>query len=378
MVQQRGFGPNPKTSPKNWQYALKFGKVIDIDPAEKTVDVVLMTGGIYHRCPVLAPMASTSSGFSYLPRMHLEKPSGEEGFDIAKAFGKRDIFAVLGFIEGQGTMPAVLGFVFPEKNQFSFPYFGYENQRLERHESDHYHRLIGDTVAALGGTDVPGVEEIRYPDNSYFKAYPAGSSKALADISQGVVDKAATPLIVKKEERKGFYFQHASGTRILIAPDGEVKVSHHTGTWFSIAPGTADIPLETVTLPTKNSVTAPPTAASAETTQVHIKHSSGTTITIDATGKIVMNAVDDINATTIGDISLTASAGIATVTAPTINLRGNISATSAAGGTCTETKKANTTQTGNLTLTGNISVIGSVSATGSITDGSGNTNHHTH
>ena len=112
--------------------------------------------------------------------------------------------------------------------------------------------------------------------------------------------------------------------------------------------------------------------------QVHIKHSSGTTITIDLTGKIVMNAVDDINATTSGDISLTASAGIATVTAPAINLRGNISATSAAGGTWTETKKANTNQTGNLTLTGNISVIGSISATGSITDGSGNTNHHTH
>lgn len=346
MTRQKGFESNPATSPRNWQYTMKLGKVIAVYPEKKTVDVVLQSGGVQYGVKVLATAISTMSGISYLPRPHLEKEPGENGADVPKAFGKRDIYAVIGFIEGHGSMPVVIGFMSPWKNQLSFPYKGYENQRLERHESDRYRRIKGDTAAALGGKDIPAVEEIRYPDNSYMRIYPDGESKALEDISQGVADKDATPFMLKKEERKGFYFQHASGTAVLIDPDGQIKLSHHTGTWLSIAPDTGDVARETVTLPTVDSEAAPPSIADASATQIHLEHSSGTKLTIKANGDIEVVSVGQIDMSASGDVNISSGGNT------TVDADGDVTVTAGGGAAVNANGNATITSAGNIAMSG--------------------------
>ena len=302
-VRQRGFEPIVNNQPKNFQYGLRVGKVIRVDQGQKTVDVSMMDGsGIYHDVPVLSSLATTASGISHLPQMNL--PDSERS--APEAFSKRDIYAIIGFVNSTGTMPIVVGFKHPEINQLSFPYKeGFENQHIERHEGDQYRRVVGDSVSDLGGEDVLSEEEIRYPDNSYFKAY--GSNKALTNISQENDDAESMPFKVKKEERKGFYFQHSSGTKVLIDPDGQIKISHHTGTWISISPDEADLVVETVELETVDSATNPPTAAAADPVKIHIEHSSGTKMTIQTDGQIDVVCVADINVTSDNDINVDAA-----------------------------------------------------------------------
>lgn len=67
-----------------------------------------------------------------------------------------------------------------------------------------------------------------------------------------------------------------------------------------------------------------------------------------------------------------------TLTAPQINLLGNLSSSAAGGGTATETKTADTDHTGSYTLNGDLRVNGNINATGDILAGGANSNHHTH
>lgn len=112
-------------------------------------------------------------------------------------------------------------------------------------------------------------------------------------------------------------------------------------------------------------------------------------LTASVRGDVVLIADGDLTAT-IGETA-TLQAGIsATVKAPQINFRGNMSATGHTGGAGTENKTVNTFHTGNYTLTGNVVVEGSitltgdlqvngnVNATGTVIDGGGNTAHHSH
>ena len=296
-VRQRGFEPNPRNYSKNWQTFLKIGKVIGVNQARKTVDVSMMDGsGTYHEVVVLSPSASTASGLSYLPKMHLP---GEDR-DEPVAFERRDIYAVVGFINAVGTLPVVLGFKHPQISQLSFDNKeGFENQRLERHEGDRYHRIVGDTVAEFGGDDVLSEEEIRYPDNSYFRVYPEGDDRKLTNISRLNEDAEKQPFRVKKEEHKGFYFQHSSGTRILVDPDGQIKISHHTGSWLSISPNEDDIPVEPVSLETVDSKNNPQTLTDSSPVKIHLEHSSGTRLTIKQNGDIELFGVGRMDATTV-------------------------------------------------------------------------------
>ena len=307
MIRQRGFEQNPKQAPKFWQNILQLGKLIAVHADAKTADISMVSGGaVYRNVPVLCPMGSTSSGMSYLPDPHNPKRNTEEGFDRPEAYGQRDIFAVVGFVEGQGSMPIILGFRYPEKNQLSFSNIVGANQQLERHESDRYHRVTGDTVSKFGGQDVSGEEEIRWPDNSYFKVVKAGGSRALTDLSAKNLDTEEFPFTVKKDERKGFYYQHASGTRVYISPDGELKIGHHTGTWISIAPATTELAAETVAVASVDSLSDPPTAASTAVVQVHVEHSSGTKFTIDASGNISVTCVKSSTETITNTKTITA------------------------------------------------------------------------
>lgn len=80
----------------------------------------------------------------------------------------------------------------------------------------------------------------------------------------------------------------------------------------------------------------------------------------------------------VGGSVLVKAAIAATVQAPQINLIGNLSAIGTGGGTGTETKECNTTQTGSFVLNGPLQVNGDISASGAILDGAGNSSHHSH
>jgi hypothetical protein len=241
-------------------------------------------------------MASTSSGVSHLPDPQNPKKENEAGYDTPLPYGGRDLYAIVGFIEGIGTMPVVLGFQYTGANQLSFSNKAAgANHHIIRHESDRYHRITGDTVADFGGKDVSGEEEIRYPDDSYFKVVKGGGSRALTDLSGLNRDAATKPFKVKKDDKKGFYFQHASGSRLYVSPDGQIKIGHHTGSWISIDPDSSELPAEPVSIASVDSTTDPPTAADSNPVKIHIEHSSGAKITILPNGKIEMTGVATVD-----------------------------------------------------------------------------------
>ena len=66
------------------------------------------------------------------------------------------------------------------------------------------------------------------------------------------------------------------------------------------------------------------------------------------------------------------------ITAPQINLSGNMASCGSGGATGTETKQVNTTQTGNFALNGNFTLKGNLRVDGNITCSGSNPNKHNH
>lgn len=124
-----------------------------------------------------------------------------------------------------------------------------------------------------------------------------------------------------------------------------------------------------------------------------IQQRPGVYIEISAAGQIInttdadkLNTVDGDKIEEIGgqwQINVIGTALItsdieATVQAPQINLVGNMSITGTGGGSGTEIKSCDTTQTGSFVLNGDFTVNGNINSTGTIMDGAGNSNHHSH
>lgn len=93
--------------------------------------------------------------------------------------------------------------------------------------------------------------------------------------------------------------------------------------------------------------------------------------------KTIKGEAKDIDVKASATLKGQAGASI-TLTAPTINLLGNISSMSASGGTGTVTEKANRTTEGNCKIIGDLEVDGSITATGSILADGDSDNHHEH
>lgn len=113
------------------------------------------------------------------------------------------------------------------------------------------------------------------------------------------------------------------------------------------------------------------------TPEGHIIHKT----TADRINEIDGNKTETIGknwAIEVGGSALVTAATSATIQAPQINLLGNVSNTSADGGTATETKTANTEQIGNFKLIGDFDVEGNIYATGDILNDGANSNHHSH
>jgi hypothetical protein len=220
QVIQRAFQPCPNPSPKNNQPLLRVGRVIEVNQAQNTVTLAMMGGeGVLFNVPVIGGVSSTLGGMNYLP-----KPIKENDDDADPAGrGKKDIFAIVGFINGVGTMPVVLGFKHPEVHQLSFDGVGFENHQIERHDSDRYHRIVGDAQDS-----VPCEEEYYWPDGSYFKVWDG--SKDLTDLTGKNQDSETQPFKVKSDDSaKGFYFQHSSGAKIYIEKNGDIFIQGPSG-----------------------------------------------------------------------------------------------------------------------------------------------------
>lgn len=315
QVLQPGFESPARIHQKDRRPYLRVGRVFNVNAAQNTVDVAFMDGsGVCLKVPVLSTSGNTMSGLNY----HLNPYLKSEDDNLPQGSGKRDLYAVIAYIHGLDATPVVLGFKTPDFHQLSFPNKeGFENHYIDRHPSDRYHRIVGDTVAEMGGTDAPTEEELYWPDFSYIKIFD--SDKALTCLTGQNVDHDVQPFRVKKEQRKGIYFQHSSGTRFLITPDGQIKISHHTGSWISISPETDDVEAETNPLSTIDSQTNPSTSADSSPVQIHIEHSSGTTMTILSNGDISINGVGKLDIHSGGDMAITSDTQI-TMTAPQIDL----------------------------------------------------------
>lgn len=227
QVIQRAFDNN--TSPRNNQPLLRVGRVIAVNQAQNTVHIAMMGGeGVLFDVPVIGGVSSTLGGSNYLP-----KPIRRDADDAEPtARGKRDLFVIVGFINGVGTMPVVLGFKRPEVHQLSFGGKGFENHKIERHDSDRYSRIVGDASEGI-----PCEEEQYWPDGSYFKVWTG--SKTLTDLAGKNADAAKQPFKVKSDDpAKGFYFKHSSGTQISVEKNGDVSIQTAQGFIFKLA-GTA-------------------------------------------------------------------------------------------------------------------------------------------
>lgn len=292
QVIQYGYLPNPGVTPGSLQFSLKIGRVQKVNAGTKTIDVVMLDGtGMYFEVPVIGPTASTMSGMVHLPDPHLRND------DDYSMYGdeKRDVYAIIGFVNGVGKFPICLGFRHPNVNQLSFPNgTGFENHYIDRHPGDRYHRIVGDTVTDMGGTDAPTEEELYWPDGSYFKVHH--STPALTTLTGENVDDDVQPFRLKKETAKGFYFQHSSGAILKVDASGDIQIKHPSGSWFTMADTTTGATAQTVPNTTIDSENNPPTTPSAAAIQIHIEHSSGTTITVEHSGAITIQAVGPIRA----------------------------------------------------------------------------------
>ncbi len=227
QVLQRAFVPGPD-NPKAYQPLIRRGRVININEAVPTVDIAMMDGsGIYVNVPISSEAVSTLGGKAYLPSPIKSNPSD----NLPTGYGKRDLFAIVAFLDGNGTMPVVLGFIRPNFHQLSFRGAGFENQMMDRHDSDRYHRVWGDAE-----NGVPCQEELYWPDGSYLKI--SAESTTLTDLSGQNEDAAKTPFEVKNDDPvKTFYFKHASGTVIEVQANGTIVFQVANGPTFTLSAG---------------------------------------------------------------------------------------------------------------------------------------------
>ena len=112
--------------------------------------------------------------------------------------------------------------------------------------------------------------------------------------------------------------------------------------------------------------------------KTHYKWPDGTWLEYDRSSHVLSGHVE-------GDVSLDVSGSAAIeagdnidLTAPQINLTGNISSIGTGGATATEEKTADTEQTGDYVLTGNFTINGPLTVNGDISCTGTNPNHHTH
>lgn len=113
---------------------LEMAQVVEVHPESNSVDVVMMrTGRRIPGCQVLAPSAGTTFGLSGLTMPDITGDKYE-----AIRSGTQDIYALVAIV---GTVPLVLGFLYPQVSEMLFEE---RDREIDRHVSDVYKTINKD------------------------------------------------------------------------------------------------------------------------------------------------------------------------------------------------------------------------------------------
>ena len=112
MIAQGNLGNQKPISDPGRFWGLQIGKVISVYPDSHCVDIALLQGGVVRKAQVLAPYASSNTGVAFLPKPGLVSPEQKLAgiVDTPRPGGERNVFAVVGYLEGQLHSPVCLGF----------------------------------------------------------------------------------------------------------------------------------------------------------------------------------------------------------------------------------------------------------------------------
>ena len=176
--------------------AIRFGIVVAAHPEDHSVDVVMTDdysriAGIQVMSPDGGKTCGTANLLVPVPR------AGEDKWSLAKR-GDDNTKAV---IEFSGSMPIVMGFLFPQIGQMSF---AEKNRKIERHSSDVY-----STITAAGDY------ELAFPNGTFLRI---GASPDHEDLTAKDVDKNWA---IKKNTGA------ATHLRLVLGNGGAVKADLH-------------------------------------------------------------------------------------------------------------------------------------------------------
>jgi hypothetical protein len=184
---------------------MKRGIVVATHPEDHSVDLVLSDGRRLSGVQVMSPNGSARSGTVDMPAV---PPKSGDKWDISQPNGQ-DQIAIVEFV---GTVPVVVGFLFPQVSQMTF---ADPKLKVTRHQSDVVQIIDGD-----GNIDLlhPSGFSIRIGESPEH-AQPAGKN----------FDKN---LAVDRNTGRKPYIRltMADGTaQLTIAPDGAITLTTNKG-----------------------------------------------------------------------------------------------------------------------------------------------------
>jgi len=208
MITQGNLGnQKPITDPGCFQ-GLQIGKVISVYPDSHCVDIALLRGGVARKVQVLAPYASSDTGVAFLPKPGLVSPEQKLAgiVDTPRPGSGRNVFAVVGYLEGQIHSPICLGFLFPDDAELLSLQAGVQVDRRE-----------GGTYIYAGDD---GEFNINHPSGIHIHIGRAAGAKTL-DNTFNKRWKDGKNVVPE------FYFslKHFSGAIISVDPDGNIQIS---------------------------------------------------------------------------------------------------------------------------------------------------------
>lgn len=132
-----------------------LGKVVDVHPEHNSVDIrVLSDRRRLIGVPVVGSGNTGTTGVIDLPVPDLTTGRDEDSKWVSGNTDKRDIMAVVAFVEGA---PVCLGFCFPPITEMTFEGDEAKERRLYRHASDYYSLI-----------DKDGNVEVAHPSGTWF------------------------------------------------------------------------------------------------------------------------------------------------------------------------------------------------------------------
>lgn len=141
-------------------FGIYTGKVININTDKTTVDLKMSTGDTLRSVSILMNSANTLAGWRYLASITNVNPvqTGRGVDDVPLLSHKQDMLAVVSFLNGDFSLPIVIGFKFTLDSQM---HLNEQGLFTFRHENGQYEVITKNNH-----------HEIHYPDGSYFIVSP--------------------------------------------------------------------------------------------------------------------------------------------------------------------------------------------------------------